>query len=105
MSSSPDVLWSERAVQDRLDIAKYIAADDRGAAARWLVSVLESVESAAQFPRSGRRVPELLGSDIEFREMIRGTYRIVYQLDDTPITIVTIFEGHRRLETTLGEND
>lgn len=59
--------------------------------------ILEDVKRAADFPFSGRRVPELTDRNGDFREMIRGNYRIVYLVEDTQITIRTIFEGHRQL--------
>jgi len=38
-------------------------------------------------------VPEFLRNDI--REMIEGNYRIVYQVLEDRLVILTVFEGHQ----------
>ena len=56
---------------------------------------LEAVERNAGFPSSGRAVPETEREDI--REIILEDYRIVYQLRDGGIVVLTVFEGHMLL--------
>ncbi len=46
-------------------------------------------------PRAGRIVPELGREDI--REVLEGTYRIVYQIKGSTIDVLVVFEGHRLL--------
>jgi plasmid stabilization system protein ParE len=95
------ILWSERARLDLLEIGDFIARDKPQAAATWVGKILQAVQRTALFPGSGRIVPEIDRSDI--REVILGNYRIVYQLSETTITILTIFESHRSLDETLTE--
>jgi hypothetical protein len=43
-------------------------------------------------------VPEFDRDDI--REVLVGTYRIVYQVNATGIAVLRVIEGHRRLSAT-----
>jgi plasmid stabilization system protein ParE len=93
------ILWSDRARLDLLEIGDFIARDKPQAAERWVAKILNAIERTAAFPASGRIVPEIDRSDI--REVILENYRIVYQLGETSITILTVFESHRSLDGTL----
>ncbi|QQS52562.1 MAG: type II toxin-antitoxin system RelE/ParE family toxin [Bacteroidota bacterium] len=58
-----------------------------------------SVEILEKYPRSGKMVPEF--EDENIRELIRGSYRIVYQLvDDFRIDILTIHNCARLIGNT-----
>ena len=93
------ILWSERARIDLLEIGDFIARDKPQAAETWFGKVFNAIERTAVFPASGRIVPEFGRSDI--REVILDNYRIVYQLGETSIIILTVFESHRSLGETL----
>jgi len=77
------------------EIGDFIARDKPKAAARWVNRILDAVERVAVFPSSGRAVPEIGRDDI--REIILEDYRIVYQICDDRIILLTVFEGHMRL--------
>ena len=47
------------------------------------------------FPEEGRVVPEFSRSDL--RELIRGSYRIVYHVEADYVSIVTVFHTARLL--------
>jgi len=93
------ILWSERARRDLLEIGDFIARDKPQAAAAWVGRILDAVQRTALFPTSGRVVPEIDRSNI--REVVLENYRIVYQLGETGITILTVFESHRLLAEKL----
>jgi plasmid stabilization system protein ParE len=93
------ILWSKRARLDLLEIGDFIARDKPQAAARWVGKIFDAIERTAAFPASGRIVPEIDRSDI--REVIFENYRIVYQLREAGIIILTVFESHRSLDETL----
>lgn len=52
------LIWSPSARFDIKDIAAFIAEDSPSAAERFVTSVLRVVERLADFPESGRTVPE-----------------------------------------------
>ena len=68
-----EIAWTEIAGEDVAETLAYIAVDDDEAARRWHQGIVAAVERAAEFPRSGRMVPELGRDDV--REVIAGSYR------------------------------
>jgi plasmid stabilization system protein ParE len=52
-------------------------------------------DAAAQMKMSGRVVPELRREDI--REVILGSYRIIYRVTPSGIEVTTVIEGHMQL--------
>ena len=87
--------WTDRAKRDLLDIGAYIARDNPTAARRWVERLRGRARDAAEAPGTGRVVPELGRSDV--REVFLRTYRIVYQVIEDAIHILTVFEGHKLL--------
>lgn len=89
------VLWTDRARQDLLDIGEYIARDGRVVARSWVERLRGRARKAAHTPLAGRVVPEFGRDDV--REVFLGVYRIVYEVREDAIHILTVFEGHRLL--------
>ena len=88
--------WTERARRDLVEIARYIADDNPKAARRWIDVLRARARSAVEFPLIGRVVPEMANEDL--REILVGAYRIVYHVVGDAVVVVTVFEGHRRLD-------
>ena len=53
-----------------------------------------AVTPLAQFPESGRVVPEF-GRD-EIRELLHGEYRILYKVEAHRLAVLTVRHGRRR---------
>jgi plasmid stabilization system protein ParE len=92
-----EIEWTRRARRDLLEIGDLIARDKPGVASSWVRRLIDAVERIALFPSSGRAVPELDRPDI--REVIFENYRIVDLVGKGRISILTVFESHRRLAT------
>ncbi len=90
------VAWSRRALQDLEAIAEYIAADSPAYAGIVVKKVMNQAKMLAQFPRSGRKVPEFDKDDI--RELIVYSYRIIYRVQDDAIVIAAVIHGKRILQ-------
>jgi plasmid stabilization system protein ParE len=90
------VLWTAPAEAQLLQIEEYIALDDTDAAVRWVGRLRERVSRLANMPRSGRIVPELDRDDV--REVIVGAYRLIYRIESRSIVVLSVFEGHQRLD-------
>jgi addiction module RelE/StbE family toxin len=88
--------WTETAKQDLIAIRRYISADNPAAAKRWIDRLRQRARNTLHAPLSGRIVPELAREDI--RELIESNYRIVYQVLDDRLVILTVFEGHQLLK-------
>ena len=87
------LFWTETARQDLQAIRRDIAADNPAAAKRWVSRLRKRARKTLHSPLAGRKVPEFLRDDI--RELIEGNYRIVYQIFEDRLVILTVFEGHQ----------
>ena len=87
------LFWTNTAKQNLREIRRYIAADNPTAATRWIKRLKGRTRNALHAPFSGRMVPEFSRDDI--RELIEGNYRIVYQVFEDRLVVLTVFEGHR----------
>jgi plasmid stabilization system protein ParE len=89
------IIWSPEAVADLEQIRDYIARDSVNYALAMVDRVLAVVDGLADFPRSGKRVPEY--GDAKIRQMIVGPYRIIYRISPDSIDIAAIIHGARDL--------
>ena len=98
MARKARIEWTEPALNNLFEIARFIMADDPAAAIRFAAIVRRKVGRPAAFPSSGRMVPEFPGSDL--REIILGDYRVIYRIERSPsvVRMLTVRHGARRLE-------
>ncbi len=89
------IIWSPLAVERTAEIAEYISRDNPTAAKKWIDTVFSKVEQLKSFPESGRIVPEINSKD--FRELIYGNYRIIYRVEKTQVSILTVRHGKQIL--------
>ena len=89
------VVWSPQSLQDLEDIAEYIAKDSEYYASLVIENIVESIEILALFPRIGREVPELQKENV--REIFYKRYRIIYQIVDDHVEIITVVHSSRLL--------
>lgn len=68
--------WTGQALADLEAIGDFIAIDAPSFAQVFIDQIFAAVERLERFPLSGRIVPEI--SQEEIREIIFGSYRIVY---------------------------
>lgn len=88
-----ELTWSPRSVADLEEIREYIASDSTAYADLTVRRLVASVERLRVFPDSGRMVPERQSP--ELREVLSGSFRIVYRRKPTIVEIVTVFRGSR----------
>jgi toxin ParE1/3/4 len=94
VSPARRVVWLPLAVQRVTQIAQHIARDRPGAASKWVDAVFAAVTPLAEFPESGRVVPEV--GRAEIREVLHGEYRIVYKVEPRRVAVLTVRHGRRR---------
>ena len=98
------IIWTESAIQDLNDIGDFIAKDSKRYAELTVTKLFESVDILETHPKAGKMVPEL--NDDSFRELIRGSYRIVYnRVDQYRIDILTVHRSSRLLGNTYNLDD
>lgn len=91
---SHDVRWSSTAREHIQSIARYIAGDSPVYAERWVDQILSRAEQIARFPESGRHVK---GAPPNVRELIEGTYRIIYLVQASRVDILAVVHARRQL--------
>lgn len=97
------IVWSPLALARVENIAQYIAEDKPSAAIEWVDGIFDAVERLADFPDSGRVVPEVGGRRI--RELILGAYRIIYSVRDQ-VDILTVRRSSQLLRMSeLGDDE
>lgn len=69
-------IWSPKALEDVEAIAEYLARDSVDRGALFATRLPEPTDRLAEFPESGRVIPEL--GDGSKREIIVAPYRIMY---------------------------
>ena len=87
------IVWTPRSVHDLQAIRDFIEQDSSHYAEFTVQRFFRAVERLFLFPESGRIVPEI--QDPSLREVIIGSYRIVYRLIRDEIHIITIHHAAR----------
>lgn len=86
-----EIVWSPQAIEDIVSIKSFISQDSPHYAEVVARKLVAAVDHLTSFPESGRVVPEF--GDPALREVLWRNYRIVYQLGDVSLKIVTVFHG------------
>ncbi len=84
-----EVIIADSAWEDLSDIADFISKDSPRYAAEYTDRLLNRAAQIATHPESGRIVPEFNSPTI--RELIHGSYRIVYSIEDIDVVVVLRF--------------
>lgn len=89
------LIWTRRAIEDVQSIQRFIEKDSPHYAQLVGQQLIAAVERLPAFSQSGRIVPEVNNPAI--REVIQGSYRIVYRLIHGEIHILTVHHAARML--------
>jgi plasmid stabilization system protein ParE len=76
----------------------FIARDSPQLAATFADRVLRAADRLASYPRLGRTVPELGIENI--REVIVGSYRVIYRIGQDEVHLLTVHHGARLLNAS-----
>jgi toxin ParE1/3/4 len=87
------VAWTETAWRDLARIADHIAEDSPGYAAAFVRRVRDRSQSLAEHAERGRVVPEL--DDAGVRELIAGSYRLIYEVAADDVYVLGVIHGAR----------
>jgi toxin ParE1/3/4 len=91
------IVWTDQALQDLNDIGEYIANDSERYAREVVQTLYESVHLLESHPKAGIIVPEY--GLTHLRELIRGSYRVVYRIvDKDRIDIITVHHSAKLLK-------
>lgn len=82
------VIWTPQAILDLKTVREYIERDSPLYARLVTERLYNAVGQLISYPESGRIVPELGRPAI--RELVRGSYRIVYRIDSDATRVLTV---------------
>ena len=97
------IVWTETALLEINEIAEYIALDKLEAAQRLVRNVFSRVEKLKDFPKSGRKPPEM-PNRTRYREVIVGPCRIFYREEKSKILIIYVMRSERTLRKYILED-
>jgi len=95
------VAWTETAWRDLERIGDYIAEDSRGYAAALLRRIRDRARSLEEMAERGRVVPEL--DEPTVRELVVGSYRLIYEIGDEAVYVLGLIHGARDLPALWDE--
>ena len=96
-----NVLWTESALSQLNAIYEYIAHTSPEYALRMIDRLTRRSVQIAEFPFSGRMVPEYESDDV--REILEWPYRIIYLIkpEESRVEVLAVVHGARQLR--IGE--
>jgi len=97
-----EIEWSETAIASLLEAVEYIARDSPSYAASLALHAERAAASLDLFPNRGRRVTEY--RDESVRELFVSSYRLIYRVSATRISIIAFVHKARDLARLLESN-
>jgi len=92
-----EIIWTPFALEDLQSIYDYIAEDSPSYAGRFIDKLVDRVDILINHSEAGRIVPEFENETI--RELIEGSYRIIYKINSIDeIAIIRIHHSARLLK-------
>ncbi len=91
-----NVFWTDTAIAHLEAIYTYISQNSAQYAQRIIDRITRRSQQIAQFPFSGRVVPEFDNQQI--REVIEGVYRIIYYIKSEQIDILAVIHSSQLIE-------
>jgi plasmid stabilization system protein ParE len=92
-----EVRWTETAFESLASIKAFISQDSPSYGLAVVGRLYQAVDQLAQFPDSGRMVPE--HGRPEIRELVRPPYRIVYRRRPELVEVLLVFRSSQPLPT------
>jgi len=93
------VVWSDPAVEDLEAAVEFIAKDSDAYARSLAQAAVDAADSLALFPNRGHRLRDPKLS--QFRELLIGSYRLIYLVETQRVLVVAVLHGHRSLRRAL----
>ena len=102
MKQNYEVIWSEVAENDLIQIVEYIAINDLSNALKVLKKIKERVALLTTAPQRGRIVPELKDHGIlQYRELIIKPWRVVYRISNQDVYVLVVLDARQNVEEIL----
>ena len=96
------VRWAHTAIGHLASIYDHISQDSPRYARRMVDRITSRSQQIAAFPQSGQMVPEYQDPDI--REVIEGSYRVIYEVVANEVRVLAVIHGARLLPPQIPKN-
>ena len=97
------IVWTPQAARQLEDVLAYLSERSYTYGELLSVEIERAAGLIAEYPRIGRVVPELGRDDV--REVIVDSYRMVYVIHRSSISIVAVFHGAMDIGVRLRKAD
>jgi addiction module RelE/StbE family toxin len=94
-----EIVWTDEALSDLTAIGEYFERTSPEYASVVVNELYTAVEPLAEYPKMGRRVPEV--DHASLRELIVEGYRLIYQFRNETIEVITILHSRQDLKKKL----
>lgn len=93
------VVWTDPAIEDLESTIEFIARDSEAYAATLARTFCDAGDSLGELSERGHRLrdPQLSA----FRELLVGSYRLVYRVEPQRVLIVGVLHGSRQIRKVL----
>lgn len=98
-----EIVWTEEALTDLESIGDYYEKTSPQYAPFIVNRLYDSVNRLAEHPKMGRKVPEVDHESL--RELVVENYRIIYQLQEQRIEVITIVHGRQDMGKKFRERE
>lgn len=95
------IIWTDSAIGDLRAIGEFYSRSSPEFAGAIVTDLYESVGRLADYPQSGRVVPELDGQTL--RELIHRGFRIIYEVGDDELHVLTVLHARQDLAKKWSE--
>lgn len=90
------LIWTARALDDLERLIEYIEKDAPMTACRFAQRVIDRVELLQSNPQAGSWTLE--DETRTYREILQGSYRIIYRVEDDTVYLVAVHHAARLLD-------
>ncbi len=102
MKKRYEVIWSNIAEKDLIDIVEYISADSPSTALKSFKNIKQKASKLYSFPERGRVVPELRDQGIvQYRELIISPWRVIYRISEKSVYVLSVLDARQNIEDIL----
>jgi toxin ParE1/3/4 len=102
MNKEYQVVWSNIAENDLMNIIEYVADDSPPNASKIFKKIKQKASSLNTFPERGRIVPELRDQGIlQYRELVISPWRILYRISEKNVFVLSVLDSRRNIEDIL----
>ncbi len=102
MKKKYEVIWSNIAEKDLIDIVEYSSADSPSTALKSFKNIKQKASKLYSFPERGRVVPELRDQGIvQYRELIISPWRVIYRISEKSVYVLSVLDARQNIEDIL----